>query len=159
VVAVGWIEMGDLGKLKANREAFKTAVIAAYPGIKPGAIPNYAGQLFRFVHEMKIGDLVVYPSKRDRHVHIACVEGEYRYDPTLSREYPNQRSVKWLCDVPRTNFSQGALYEIGSAMSFFQVKIMRTSFVKRSKERLPHVPRARMKLSHQSILKKPGKTK
>jgi restriction system protein len=122
VVAIGWSEMGDPGKLKADREAFKSAVIAAYPGIKPGAIPNYAGQVFRFVHEMKIGDLVVYPSKRDRHVHIARVQGEYRYDPTVSREYPNQRSVKWLVDLPRTNFSQGALYEIGSAMSFFQVK-------------------------------------
>jgi len=122
VVAIGWAEMGDPGKLKADREAFKAAVIAAYPGIKPGAIPNYAGQVFRFVHEMKIGDLVVYPSKRDRHVHIARVQGEYRYDPTVSREYPNQRSVKWLVDLPRTNFSQGALYEIGSAMSFFQVK-------------------------------------
>lgn len=122
VVAIGWAEMGDPGKLKADREAFKASIIAAYPGIKPGAIPNYAGQVFRFIHEMKMGDLVVYPSKRDRHVHIARVRGEYRYDPTVSREYPNQRSVKWLCDVPRTNFSQGALYEIGSAMSFFQVR-------------------------------------
>ena len=55
VVAIGWVEMGDPGRLKADREAFKAAVIAAYPGIKPGAIPNCAGQVFRFVHEMKIG--------------------------------------------------------------------------------------------------------
>ncbi|MBA2430500.1 MAG: restriction endonuclease, partial [Chthoniobacterales bacterium] len=32
------------------------------------------------------------------------------------------RAVKWLAHVPRTNFSQGALYEIGSALSFFQVR-------------------------------------
>ncbi len=122
VVAVGWAEIGDLRKLKPDRETFKSAVAAAYPGKKPGAIPNNAGQLFRFVHEMKSGDLVVYPSKRDRHVHIARVEGEYRYDPSLSPAYPHQRPVKWLLDLPRTNFSQGALYEIGSAMSFFQVR-------------------------------------
>jgi len=30
--------------------------------------------------------------------------------------------VKWLKSFPRTHFSQGALYEIGSALSFFQVK-------------------------------------
>jgi restriction system protein len=30
--------------------------------------------------------------------------------------------VKWLKSIPRTRFSQGALYEIGSAMSFFLVK-------------------------------------
>ena len=33
-----------------------------------------------------------------------------------------QRNVKWLRHLPRTFFSQGALYEIGSAMSFFAVK-------------------------------------
>ncbi len=32
---------------------------------QPGAIPNYAGQLLSFVHEMQVGDLVLYPSKRD----------------------------------------------------------------------------------------------
>lgn len=32
------------------------------------------------------------------------------------------RKVKWLKHLPRTAFSQGALYEIGSAMSFFTVK-------------------------------------
>jgi restriction system protein len=36
--------------------------------------------------------------------------------------YPNQRAVKWLKVMPRTSFTQGALYEIGSASSLFQVK-------------------------------------
>ena len=66
VVAVGWVQIGNFGKLKASREAFKSAVIAAYPGKTPAAVSNNAGQLFRFVHEMKSGDLVIYRSKRDR---------------------------------------------------------------------------------------------
>src|SRR6185295_5300940 len=33
-----------------------------------------------------------------------------------------RRAVKWLRDVPRTQFSQGALYEIGSALSLFLVR-------------------------------------
>lgn len=52
VVAVGWARVGDLGKRKVDREVFKKAVAAAYPDKKPGAIPNNAGQLFRFMHEM-----------------------------------------------------------------------------------------------------------
>lgn len=71
---------------------------------------------------MEIGDLIVYPSKQDRQMHIGRIAGSYRYDPKLSELYPQQRAVKWLAHVPRTKFSQGALYEIGSAMSFFQVK-------------------------------------
>lgn len=32
------------------------------------------------------------------------------------------RAVKWLLALPRTRFTQGALYEIGSAITMFQVK-------------------------------------
>lgn len=121
-VAIGWVKMGNLAPLKADRETFKSKVAEAYPAAKPGAIPNYAGQLFRFVHDMKEGDLVVYPSKRDRQVHIGRITGPYIYDPSASEAYPNMRKVNWLKAVPRTRLSQGALYEIGSAMSLFQVK-------------------------------------
>ncbi len=121
-IAIGWANAGDLGTLAADREAFKARVAKAFPEKKPGAIPVNAGQLFRFVHEMKSGDIVVYPSKRDRQVHIGRVAGAYKYDPTTEPSYPNRRAVKWLQAVPRTKFSQGALYEIGSAMSLFLVK-------------------------------------
>jgi restriction system protein len=122
VVALGWTEMPDLSTLKPNRDGFKSAVAKTYPDAKPGAIPNNAGQLYRFVHEMQIGDLIVYPSKIDRHVHIGIVEGPYRYNAAASDGFPHQRAVRWLKDPPRTRFTQGALYEIGSAMTFFQVR-------------------------------------
>lgn len=121
-VALGWAKMSDLSAIKADRDAFKAKVAATYPDAKPGAIPNNAGQLFRFVHEMKSGDLVIYPSKRDRLVHLGRVEGGYEYDPKTEPGYPHRRAVKWLKSLPRTHFSQGGLYEIGSAMSLFAVK-------------------------------------
>lgn len=122
VVALGWNQMGDLSKLQPDRDAFKAAVAKAYPESKAGAIPNNAGQLFRFVHEMKQGDLVVYPSKHDRQVHIGRVKEPYRFNPDPETEFPHQHTVEWFTSLPRTHFSQGALYEIGSAMSFFQIK-------------------------------------
>ena len=122
VIAIGWGELRDLSKLPATREAFKQAVATAYPNKKSGAIPNNAGQLYRFVHEIHQNDLVVYPSKQGRQVHIGRIEGGYRYDQSTESGYPNRRSVKWLKALPRTRFTQGALYEIGSAMSLFQVK-------------------------------------
>ncbi len=128
-VALGWSRMGDLGAFKADREAFKAKLIETHPHTKPGAIPTNAGQLYRFVHEMKVGDIIIYPSKRDRQVHIGRVEGPYRHDPKLDEAYPNIRPVKWLKAVPRTRFSQGALYEVGSAMSFFQVKTYAEEFL------------------------------
>jgi restriction system protein len=70
---------------------------------------------------MKTGDLIAYPSKRTREIHLGRVSGDYQYWPEASSGYPNQRAVDWLKAIPRTSFSQGALFEIGSAMSLFQI--------------------------------------
>jgi restriction system protein len=121
-VALGWLAMGDVSKLTPDREAYKQKVRVTYPDWSEGKIINAASQLYRFTHEMKVGDLVIYPSKRDRYVHIGEVAGPFQYKPEFKNSYPQTRIVKWLKHVPRTAFSQGALYEIGSALSLFQVK-------------------------------------
>ncbi len=77
--------------------------------------------LYRFCHEVQVGDYVVYPSKISREINIGIIESGYAYDPTQP-EYVQTRKVKWQKHLPRTAFSQGALYEIGSALTFFSVK-------------------------------------
>ena len=114
--------MGDITSIGGDRDALKAKVEETYPKAKPGAIPVHAGQLYRFISEMQIGDLVVYPSKIDRRIHIGEVSGDYRHDPGLGRDSPNLRPVRWRGEYLRTRFSQGALYEIGSALTLFQVK-------------------------------------
>lgn len=121
-IAIGWPKMGDLSEFPPNREAFKIRLAEVYPETKPGAVPVNAGQLFRFVHEMKVGDLVIYPSRESNKIHIGKVIGEYQYKPALHQNYCNTRQVTWMKNFPRTYFKQGALYELGSAMSLFQVK-------------------------------------
>jgi restriction system protein len=122
-IAIGWSKMGDLSKLPADREAFKKAVVSNYPETKPGAVPVVAGTLFKFANEMKIGDLVIYPSKIDRMVNLGTIKGGYEFKRSLGdMEGPNRRSVKWARNIPRPEFSQSALHEIGSAVTLFQVK-------------------------------------
>jgi restriction system protein len=129
-IALGWTRMGDLAVLSPTRAAFRGRFEECYPETKPGAIAAVAGVPFRFVHEMKTGDIVVYPSKVDRQVHLGEVTGPYRYDPSGdSTGYCHRREVKWLRAVPRTRFSQGALYEIGSAITLFQVKTYADEFL------------------------------
>jgi len=121
VIAIGWKEIGDLSKIKTERDAFKEKYAQVYPDAKKGSIANGAGMLYRFVCEVQVGDYVVFPSKIDRKINIGIVEGNYEYNPDAV-EYVQQRRVKWLKHLPRTAFSQGALYEVGSAMSFFSIK-------------------------------------
>ncbi len=121
VIAIGWKAMGDLSTIPPDRESFRQKYTAVYPDSKKGNIATSSGMLYRFVHEIQIGDYVVFPSKSDRMVNIGVIEGEYRYAPDAV-EYTQQRNIRWIKHLPRMTFSQGALYEIGSALSLFSVK-------------------------------------
>jgi len=120
-IGIGWAEMGDLSQLSGTREAFKARFAEVYPSVKPGAMPVQAGVLFRFVHEMSTDDVVIYPSKPDRMVNLGVVESAYAFEPAADPIYPHRRSVKWVRSVPRADFSQSALHEIGAVVTLFQV--------------------------------------
>lgn len=120
-IAIGWHDFGNLSKVEATRDAFKEHYAEVYTDAKKGSIPTSSGMLYRFIHEVQIGDYVVFPSKSDRMINIGVVQGEYTYVESAG-EYVQQRDVKWIRHLPRTAFSQGALYEIGLAMSLFAVK-------------------------------------
>ena len=121
VIAIGWERMGDLSAIPADREAFKKKYMEVYPDAKKQSMATCAGMLYKFVYEIKIGDYVVFPSKYNREINIGEVTGDYVYD-TSHNHYVQTRKVRWLKNFPRTAFSQGALYEIGSALTIFSVK-------------------------------------
>lgn len=121
-IGIGWPQMRDLTELADTRTAFKARFGEVFPDEKDGAIPVKAGMLFRFVHEMEAEHIILYPSKITKKVHIGRIKSDYRYTPKRLAGYPHQRDVEWLKEVSRTRFSQGALYELGSAMSLFQVQ-------------------------------------
>lgn len=127
-IAIGWPDVGDLSKITANRSSFKEAVAEAYPEKKPGAIPIDAGTLFKFAAEMRKNDLVVYPSKSDRMVNLGLVDGDYFYNKDQA-DFPNRRKIKWIQHIPRTEFSQTALHEIGSFVTLFAIKNNTEEFI------------------------------
>lgn len=136
VIAVGWKRIGDMSKLK-SREDFKEIYAKNYPEAKKGTVSVHGGVLFRFVSEIKKGDYVIFPSKLTREIYIGEIVGDYNY--VSGEEFSHRRDVKWLKTFPRTKFSQGALYEIGSAVTLFQVKNYAEEFLTalEGKEYLP----------------------
>lgn len=55
-------------------------------------------------------------------VNLGILQGGYIFDPITDPEYPNRRAVKRIKNIPRAEFSQNALHEIGSAVTLFQVR-------------------------------------
>jgi len=130
-IAVSFLDVDhDVSALPAQRSAFKDA-FANSPEMKPGAIPIQAGQLFRFVHEVKTGDRVIYPRKIDRTLLWGEIATPYIYDRTLNPDFPHRRGVRWLRSLSRDAFSQGALYELGSTLTLFEVRNFAAEFIQR----------------------------
>lgn len=72
-VAIGWTDMGDIRELPRDRGDIKQKLALTYPDVKPGAIPGWAGILYRFLNELKAGDHIIYPSKTDRMINTGVV--------------------------------------------------------------------------------------
>src|SRR4051812_36001279 len=83
-VAVGWL-VGDLAELSASREAFKQRLAKDYPQFDPRTISANAGVLYRFVHGMNVGDVVVYRPKRKVVAKLGRIVGPYEYSTEFER--------------------------------------------------------------------------
>ena len=121
VIGLAWDSFGDLKEVDDDRDSFKEHYAKVYPDATKGQINTSVGMLYRFLNEVEVGDYVVFPSKADRKIKIGIIKGDYYFDGS-DDWCLHRRKVKWLKHLPRTLFSQGALYEAGSAMSFFMIK-------------------------------------
>lgn len=121
-VSIAWDELGDLKAVTSDRETLKSMFASTYPDAKAGAIPVWAGVLYRFAHEMQPGDLVIYPYKPDSTLNFGRVAGDYYWD-SAAPMHKHRRKVTWVkTGVPRAQFSKTARYEVGSAVTLFRVK-------------------------------------
>jgi restriction system protein len=119
-VSVGWDDLGPL-EPPLDREDLKSQLAATYPTKKPGAIPGDAGVLIRFAEEMQPGDYVISPQKSDRTINCGIVDGDFYTEPE-AETHRNRRRVRWVrVGIPRDDFPQPALNEIGSAITLFKV--------------------------------------
>lgn len=118
-MCIGWVAIGDLTP-HDTREKMKAAMTAAYPKKSVRSVSSSYGQVYRFAHEMEIGEPVVYPIKGGRDIMIGRIAGSYEWsgDPELQAgNYSNIRRVDWLKRVPRVEFSSAALGAFGSFSS------------------------------------------
>ncbi|MCI0742431.1 MAG: hypothetical protein L0Y72_25645 [Gemmataceae bacterium] len=68
-------------------------------GVRGEGIRSSYGQVFRFAHEMEIGDPVIYPIKGSRDILIGEITGRYRWADDdrhlVENDYCNVHKVRW----------------------------------------------------------------
>lgn len=122
-VAVGWPEMGDLNPLMTTRDDFGRSYRERFsPNQSILSEAAAVGMLFRFVHEMKIDDLVVTPSPIGGLVRVGRIVNHYEHNPHLWADYPNVRRVEWIACIPRGDLDADLRKSMRSQRSLFHVQ-------------------------------------
>ncbi|HEY7450912.1 MAG TPA: hypothetical protein VIA02_00145 [Candidatus Limnocylindria bacterium] len=117
IIGIPWPEVGDLSAYP-DRETLKAAYLAFHPHVTDGHLNAQVGQMWRFVHRMKVGDPVVVPFRGIREVAVGEISGPYRWTDAYGSDMPHVRDVRWqVLDLPREAFDQDLLYSFGSSQS------------------------------------------
>ncbi len=130
LVALGWNGAGDVYR-HGNREILKKSLYNVFPDKKKKSVELIAGQLYRFSHNMAVGDYAIYPSKKDRSVYVGKVLNNYEYNSKYDKGFPHVRNVRWLSRFGREEFSQKALNGLGSFLRFFSMHDYAKEFYKK----------------------------
>ena len=120
VVAIGWHEAGDYTAFR-SKEAVLAAVVRAYPDQSGQQNQVAAGQIWRFLTEIRIGDEVLTYDPADRLYHLGVIRGQPRHDPAAIPQLPVQRAVEWRATVSRDALSQAARGKLGAILTLFRV--------------------------------------
>jgi len=121
VVGGGWHEMPDITGV-TDKEQLRAIVAEVYGGSK-NVVANITGQLWSLRTRIQHGDYIVLPIRATSQVAFGQVVNGYKY--LAGQEDPSRRhviEVKWLkTDVPKSLLKQDLLYQIGSALTVFEV--------------------------------------
>ena len=119
-VGIGWAALGDMKRLR-SRADFSEAVAQSYPSMKLGQRASSAGQSFRFVREIAVGDHVITYDRGERTYLVGEVAGDYEHQSVGSGEYPNIRRVRWQGTVARDALSVPARNSLGAISTLFLI--------------------------------------
>ena len=93
------------------------------PETKPKTAMNWASQVWPFGNEMKIGEIIILPSKIKPVIYFARIIGNYEYLPENDNPYYHRRKVEWIGQgIPRKSFDQDILYSFGAFMTICRIR-------------------------------------
>jgi restriction system protein len=119
LVCHGWNELPDYSHCE-TKEQLRHMYEKVLPQEEGMKVSNAVGQLWRFAKEIKEGDLVALPLKKESAIAVGEVKGPYRYEE-VGPGVLHIRPVKWLKTVPRSTFTPGTLHAMGSLLTIFRV--------------------------------------
>jgi restriction system protein len=119
ITTIGWVQLPDLSKIR-SKDDLRALYRSAYPEESEASAENRLSQVWRFAHEIRVGNYIAMPLKTQSAVAIGRVKSDYKYRPGdgMVKHY---REVEWLKTVPKSAFDKDLLYSLGSIMTVCQI--------------------------------------
>lgn len=129
-ICIGWSAMGDLSDISSRDQL--SAIYDKYFEKKSRGKGQDIGQVWRFLHDMTVGDYVIFAEHSV--FHIGRIESDYYYDnserETQSTDYKNCRKVKWLKkNIERDVLSANMHNSLKTAMSVWTLNDYKSAVV------------------------------
>lgn len=119
IIALGWNEIGALNTSMSKHE-LKERFHNTYEDWSQGKINQCAGQLWRFLHHVKVNDIVVTYDSSSRQYYIGTITSDYIFDNT--KEYHHTRTVDWNRNpISRDLLSVDTRNSLGSILTVFWI--------------------------------------
>jgi len=120
VVAIGFAIKNNIADI-TDKEKLKELYRLERPDAKDGRVNSSAGQLFRFVNSIKIGDWVLTPDRDKRTVLFGKIKSDYAFSQHILGNVSHSREVEWLGEFSRTSMSIAFKNSIGSLSTVFNM--------------------------------------
>jgi len=121
VVVASWPKLADLSNI-ATREALLDLLKRTYPEEKLKALINWNSQLWAFIKEIQVDDLVALPLKHRPVIFFGQVTGPYQYRSDLPPAARHTRPVEWIKEIPREVIHKDLLYSFGAFMTICRIQ-------------------------------------
>ena len=120
VAAIGW-GTGDLSRV-SNKEEIRDRLRRVYPDWNNRKLGAIAGNIYRFVFKISVGDLVVTPQpKGGRDILIGYSAGHYQHRPGLVMNDDDVRMVNWRRRGTRDDLSKPLRDSLGRRLTVYSI--------------------------------------
>ena len=129
-ICIGWSAMGDLSNISSYEELGN--LYDKHFQKTPKGRGQDLGQIWRFLHDMQVGDYVIYSESAC--FHIGKIVSEYIFNDTeyedQDPDYKNERTVEWLMkDIPRSILSKALNSSLKAGMSLWTLNDYKAAVV------------------------------
>lgn len=119
LVCHAWNELPDYSAIPTRKD-LKQLYKHANPHDGERQVTAGLGQVWRFAHEIQVGDLVALPLRTESAFAFGRITGEYQYKK-VAPNVMHVRSVEWVKRVPRSVFPRDILFSMNAAQTIFKV--------------------------------------